>query len=212
MNVTYDFLCTYIENKLSEQPLVLAIDGNSASGKTTLAGKLAERFSGDVIHMDDFFLPLSLRTPERLLEAGGNVHYERFLEQIIIPLTAHRQKMSVSDTRKQSAPSIPAAPLPHLTWQRFDCSVGDFSVQPCHSSGRSLLIIEGAYSMRPEFRAAYDMSLFLSADLCTQKERILHRNGPQRLNAFLEKWIPMENRYFDAYRIQQQCQFQMHAE
>ena len=30
----------------------------------------------ELISMDDFFLPIPLRTKERLQSAGGNVHYE----------------------------------------------------------------------------------------------------------------------------------------
>ena len=32
--------------------------------------------------MDDFFLPMELRTAERLEEPGGNVHYERFSAEV----------------------------------------------------------------------------------------------------------------------------------
>lgn len=39
------------------------------------------------IHMDDFFLPLEMRTPQRLQQPGGNVHYERFLETVLKPLS-----------------------------------------------------------------------------------------------------------------------------
>ena len=44
---------------------IIAIDGRCAAGKTTLAARLAKELGGDVIHMDDFFLPLELRTEER---------------------------------------------------------------------------------------------------------------------------------------------------
>ena len=36
--------------------VVVAIDGNSASGKTTLAEELREEFSARVFHCDDYFL------------------------------------------------------------------------------------------------------------------------------------------------------------
>ena len=187
MTVTFETLCAYIEQELqTKQPFILAIDGNSASGKTTLACRLADRFGGDVIHMDDFFLPFSLRTYERLQEPGGNVHYERFYEQIIKPL--------------QSGTTS-------FCWQRFECSSGNYASELCRIENPSLIIIEGAYSMRPEFRQAYDMTLFLCAGPETQKERIQHRNGSEKLHAFLEKWIPMENKYFEYYKIPEQCRF-----
>ena len=61
---------------------VIVIDGRSGSGKTTLSSMLAKELNASVVHMDDFFLPLSLRSEERLSEPGGNVHYERFMEEV----------------------------------------------------------------------------------------------------------------------------------
>ena len=52
-----------IEMLLAEQEHVfVAIDGPCASSKTTLARNLNERFGGNVLHMDDFFLR-SVRLP-----------------------------------------------------------------------------------------------------------------------------------------------------
>lgn len=65
-------------------PLLVAIDGRSASGKTTLVNALAEQFHTSVVHMDDFFLPVELRTPERFAMPGGNVHFERFQEEFLL--------------------------------------------------------------------------------------------------------------------------------
>ena len=62
---------------------VIAIDGRAASGKTTLAAALAAETGGAVVHMDDFFLPAELRTPQRLAAPGGNVHAERFAEEVL---------------------------------------------------------------------------------------------------------------------------------
>ena len=62
---------------------VIAIDGRAASGKTTLAAALAAETGGTVVHMDDFFLPAELRTPQRLAAPGGNVHAERFAEEVL---------------------------------------------------------------------------------------------------------------------------------
>ena len=49
---------------------VIALDGRAAAGKSTLAAALAETLQAAVIHMDDFFLPLALRAPQRLARAA----------------------------------------------------------------------------------------------------------------------------------------------
>lgn len=172
---------------------VVAIDGNAASGKTTLAAQIAEHFapqcSVNVFHMDDFFLPPALRTPERLGEPGGNVHYERFRSEVLARVAAN-------------------APF---SYGVFDCSV----MAVTHSVAAepaALSIIEGAYSMHPYFGAPYDLRVFLSATAETQRARILRRNGAEMLTRFETIWIPMENRYFEAFRIREQCDFVLRAE
>ena len=71
--------------------LVLAIDGRCAAGKTTLAAHLAELCDCNVIHMDHFFLCSKQNTMERLQQAGGNMDYVRFCEEILIPLHEGRK-------------------------------------------------------------------------------------------------------------------------
>ena len=67
----------------TKKQVIISIDGCAASGKTTIAEKLSKLYSSDIIHMDHFFLPVELRTTERLNEPGGNIHYERFKEEVI---------------------------------------------------------------------------------------------------------------------------------
>ena len=55
--------------------VTVAIDGNCASGKSTLGRALAEAYEGSLFHMDDFFLRPEQRTPARFAEPGGNVDY-----------------------------------------------------------------------------------------------------------------------------------------
>ena len=69
------------------KPLIIAIDGRCASGKTTLAQAISEQLDCNVIHMDDFFLRPEQRTPERLSTPGENIDHERFLEEVLIPLS-----------------------------------------------------------------------------------------------------------------------------
>ncbi len=172
-----------IEEKLkTTSRLVLAIDGGAASGKTTLAMTLAERFDGAVIHMDDFFLRPEQRTEARLAEAGGNFDRERFLTEVIPHL---RDKTAFS-------------------YQRFDCSrmaLGDMITIP----PKKLLIVEGSYSHHPALADAYDMNLFLETEKDIRLSRILNRNGAEKYEMFLSRWIPMEDRYFGAFSIREKA-------
>lgn len=170
--------------------VVLAIDGKCGAGKTTLASLLADLYPCDVVHMDDFFLPAKLRTPGRLQEAGGNLHYERFKEQVLPALTALKEERNF--------------PFP-ADYQVFNCHTMAFKPRNASLTAQPLTIVEGSYSMRPEFQAAYDLKVFLDISPKTQKERLLSRGGEEVFHTFEEKWIPMEQRYFDAFEVAQTC-------
>ncbi len=180
-----------LEQLLSKQQLtVVAIDGKCGSGKSTLAQALAQKYDATVLHMDDFYLPRSLRTKARLETPGGNVHYERFLTEVATPLM---------QAKTDGTPTT-------LQYRIFDCHTMDYS-ETVAIRPKSLVIVEGSYSMRPELRALYDTSLFLDIDSACQKERLLSRVGKEALIAFETRWIPMENRYFEYYKIKEICEF-----
>lgn len=91
MLYTYEQVEQRILELLQKQGrIVLAIDGRCASGKTTLANQLQKKLGGTIIHLDDFFLRPEQRTPERYAEPGGNVDYERFEKEVLIPLKEER--------------------------------------------------------------------------------------------------------------------------
>ena len=78
-----------IEGRLEKTDrLVVALDGMSCSGKTTFARALAERFSGSVVHMDDFFLPRDRFSEEMQALPGGNMDRDRFKAEVLTPLAA----------------------------------------------------------------------------------------------------------------------------
>lgn len=157
--------------------VIVAIDGSCTSGKTTLATRLAEIYDCNVFHMDDFFLRPEQRTTERYAETGGNVDYERFLEEVLIPLKAGKP----------------------FSYRPFDCSTFTLS-NPVTVTPRKLNIIEGTYSQHPYFGSPYDLKILLTVTPKLQRQRILER--PVFLHKrFFEEWIPMENRYFEGFRI-----------
>ena len=72
--------------KEARRPFLVAIDGRCASGKTTLAGNLRSALECNVVHMDDFYLPFSKRTEERMAQPGGNMDFDRLLFEVLRPL------------------------------------------------------------------------------------------------------------------------------
>ena len=161
---------------------IVALEGGSASGKTTLAALLKQLYSCQVFHMDDFFLRPAQRTPERLAEPGGNVDRERFLEEVLLPTVRKEPvRLCAYDCHTQSM--RPPVLLPHCP----------------------LTIVEGAYSMHPALAPHYDLSAFLSISPELQAERLRHRNTPEEQERFKSTWIPLELRYFTMTSIRERC-------
>ena len=177
--------------------VVLAIDGKCGAGKSTLASLLATVYSCNVIHMDDFYLPADLRTKERLTEAGGNIHYERFSAQVLPSLL----------TLQQDSPLIKDA-----SYQVFDCHRMDYQDFRPAITDLPLTIVEGSYCLRPEFREAYDLKVFLTVSETEQKERLLARNGKEAYQSFESRWIPMELQYFETFQIAGNCDLTFHTD
>lgn len=160
---------------------VVVLDGMCGSGKSTLASLLAALLDTQPIPMDDFFLPFDMRTQERLRQPGGNVHYERFAQEVLTKLLCGRP----------------------VAWNRFDCSTGAL-IPRSVPSGRAV-IIEGSYSHHPFFRQAYEQLHALRVFVRTEDEEQLHRialRNPDLLSRFQSTWIPLEKNYFEAYDME----------
>lgn len=154
--------------------VILVMDGMSTAGKTTAVDALSRRWNAPVIHMDDFYLPRELRTEARRAEPGGNVHYERFLEEVLPHLRAGES----------------------FTYRLFDCATLDFAgVRTVPAA--PVTIVEGAYAMHPRFGDYGDVTVFFSIDPEEQLRRAQQRE-PEHWEDFRDLWIPLENAYHEA--------------
>ncbi|MCQ1529292.1 uridine kinase family protein [Lutispora saccharofermentans] len=179
----YSEAISAIDELLKEgKEVIVAIDGNSGSGKSTFAARLGSLYDCNIFHMDDFFLSPDQKTEERMRETGGNVDYIRF-------------KYEVLDKLKKNY---------RFKYQIYDCSLGILTdyINVCP---KKLNIVEGVYSMHPTLCDAYDLKIFLGIDAETQRRRILERSGEHMLRRFLDEWIPLENKYFSDMNIVQKC-------
>lgn len=179
----FSLLFLKIDEILKEKGKIsIGIDGDCCSGKTTLARMISEKYSCQVIHMDDFFLPFELRSEERYKEPGGNFHYERFIKEVLPNLNSEKE----------------------FSYGAFDCSVMKISGNNTIKENR-IHLVEGSYSMHPKLIKAYDLKVFLSVESSLQLERIKNRDGEEALTAFIEKWIPFEKNYHEHYNIKEKA-------
>ncbi|HHY63511.1 MAG TPA: uridine kinase [Clostridiaceae bacterium] len=163
--------------------VIVAIDGNSGAGKSVLADWIGKQRDCNIFHMDHFFLTPELRTKERLSEPGGNIHYERFRDEVAAGLKSGRE----------------------FQYRVFNCSRMDFEEEPVRVTPKRLNIVEGVYSMHPTLMEMYDLKIFLGIDKEEQGRRIMERSGPVLYKKFMDLWIPMEDKYFETFKIKEKC-------
>lgn len=66
-------------------------------------------------------------------------------------------------------------------------------------------IVEGSYSTHPAFGNYADITVFSEVEPREQLQRILLRNGSHMAELFKTRWIPLEEAYFEAYRISEKA-------
>lgn len=166
--------------KQGDGPVLVAVDGRCASGKTTFAQKAALLLGEcSVFHMDDFFLPPEKRTPERLAAPGGNVDYERARQELFEPL-------------------LRGEPVLH---RRFDCHAMVMG-EPTAIPFRRLNLMEGSYALHPTLADLSQLHIFFTCSPQVQLERLARRETPESLEQFRTRWIPMEENYFRAFPLE----------
>ncbi len=179
----YEQLWLEIENAISSQKaLVIAIDGHSTSGKSTLADLICMLYDANVFHMDDFFRS-QLQEKSSFIYAS-NIDFARLEAEIIMPLA-----------KKQN-----------IDYKAFDCKTQSF--MPITQKPYKLInVIEGAYSQHPQIANIIDLRIFLKSTYLQQVRRVIKRNGYKDLIQFLKKWIPNERKYFKHFKIKQHAHY-----
>ena len=155
---------------------IVVIDGNCASGKSTLANELSQFFDSRVIHLDDFYLPRG----QKVLSTSndGNIDLKRFKEEIVNHLNE-----------------------PSLEYRVFSCKEQTI-ISSTILDNKQLTIVEGSYSLNPYFNRYYDLSIFMKIDSDTQIKRLKERNK-ENYQDFINKWVVLENKYNNFYQIEQ---------
>ena len=133
-----------------DEPLIVAIDGRCGSGKTTLGEYLEQVFDCNLFRMDDFFLRMEQRTPQRLKETGGNVDYERFEETVLRPIF---QKQTVFyqpfSCRKWNL--LEGYPVPYKKLNIIDCPGSDdfvgSTVTALNVTDTAIILLNGQYGV-----------------------------------------------------------------
>jgi uridine kinase len=161
-----------------ESPVVVALDGCSAAGKSSLAEPLATILHAAVLHCDDFYRDMRETDRVALTAREGIDRYfdwERLRDEALVPLSAGR----------------PA------TFCCFDWAAGSGRTGPTTVDARSVLIVEGVYSARPEFEQFLHLKVLVEALPSVRKARQRLRHGPHEWEG---RWDAAERIYFNSIR------------
>ena len=157
-------------------PLLIAIDGFGAAGKTTLAGALSLQLENcPVIHMDDFCQPPSGRSGEWW---GENI-----------------QEYGFDVQRCRNQVLLPASRVETIQYQRLDWN--DFTLKwtsPINLTA-PYLIIEGCCSLHKSLRDFYQLTVWLDSPSESLFERVSARDGEHMLQHWTNDFLPAARAY-----------------
>ena len=166
-----------VKARQGSERVLIAIDGPCGSGKTTQAALLCRMLVCPCVHMDDFHIPHARKTPERMAQPGGNSDRERLLAEALLPWREGRT----------------------VTYCPYDCAA-DGPAAPIVLPACRVLVLVGSYAHHPDLARLTDVSVFVRVEREEQLRRIAARS-PEKLQQFIDRWIPLEDSYFRAFHL-----------
>ncbi|HET7077857.1 MAG TPA: hypothetical protein VFM49_10455 [Chloroflexia bacterium] len=164
-------------------PLLVALDGRSGTGKSTLAALLAARLGATVVEGDDFYpggrdAEWDARSPAD--KAALVIDWRRMRAEALEPLLAGR----------------PAA------WHPFDFQAGEgLAAHTVTRDPAPVIVLDGVYSARPELADLVDLAILVeAADDSVRRQRLLAREGAPYMAAWHRRWDAAEDYYFTHVR------------
>ena len=168
------------------QPFFVGLDGRSGAGKSTLAQLVVDELGDDavtVIEGDEFY-------------AGGSgaTWDEKSAEEKAANVMDWRRQLHVLGTLRSGGTA---------EWFPFDWEAEDWdSDEAClasttnRTSARPIVMLEGAYSSRPELHAALDLTVLLDPPAEVRRAQLLAREGDEYRNEWEHRWSAAEDHYF----------------
>jgi len=174
-------LVTHIEGMLAGRatPVVVALDGRSGAGKSTIAPLVAAKVDGVVVDGDDFY-------------AGGS-------GDMWDAMTAAQKVDHVIDWRRQRPLLEALRRGESIGYHPYDWNDEDNdgpAPHQIHVESAQVIIVDGVYSGRPELADLVDLSVLILIDDDIRRAQLLAREGEDYRRDWEARWTEAELHYF----------------
>jgi sigma-B regulation protein RsbU (phosphoserine phosphatase) len=162
------------------RPLLLALDGPSAAGTSTLAAVLAARLGTGVVHGDDFYRDMPEEQRWKLTAEQGVEQYfdwQRLRRQALEPL--------------RNGESTSYRPF---SWR----PEGGLATHRVTVAPTPVVVVEGVYAARPELQDLIDLAVFVDTPAELRQRRLIARGHGN--DAWWPRWDAAEELYFTTIR------------
>jgi uridine kinase len=188
---TIDEIVAEVRRRLvgRRMPFVVALDGGSGSGKSSIAALIAGQLKAVLIQSDDFFaadisdVEWGRRTPEA--RASDAINWRRLRAEALEPLIAGKT----------------------ARWHAFDFDAGvrpdgSYSMRTdfVQRNPNAVIIMDGAYCTRPELTDLIDLSVLVDVPAGIRHERLAAREDSRFLASWHARWDRAEEYYFTHVR------------
>ncbi|WP_214796384.1 MULTISPECIES: kinase [unclassified Exiguobacterium] len=184
MNVL-DVICSARATHAGNRPFVVAIDGLSGAGKTTLVSHLNGESDLLVLHIDDYIVERAKR-----YETGQSEPTEYYALQ-----------WDVSRLERELFRPLTEG-VTKLVLPRYDQERDVITEQVVDVSSAHTVVVEGIFLQRPEWQPYFDYVIYLDCPREVRYERVLNRdtylgNPAERLAKYKRRYWPGEDLYLE---------------
>lgn len=162
-----------------DYPLIVALDGKSGVGKTEIAKEVANRLGAVNVLCDDFFTGgdndyWAKQTTQYQID--NVIDWKRIKNEVVIPLKSGKK----------------------ATWHPFNWKTfKGLSPEVIVANPKKVVILDGAFSNRPELRDVVDFSVLVEAPREVHVSRVKQREGEKYSEDWHKTWEEGMEYYFE---------------
>jgi uridine kinase len=172
------------------RPLVVGLDGRSGGGKTTLAATLANRLA-------------AASPPVDVAVVGGDDFYAGGSAATWDARSTAELADRVMDWRRQRDVLVALRERGVASWSPFDWRSDRWDTdevplldEPTTCRAGDVVVLEGAYSCRPELHPHLDLLVLLDPPRAVRRAQLLQREGDCLRSDWDVRWASAEDHYF----------------